>query len=48
MNRAGPVSRAGVSLLGSQHVCLTQQKSTLRLHDNRASPVIRDPGIAVP
>ena len=48
MSRAGPVSRAGVSLPGSQHVCQTQQKSTSRLHDNRASPVSRDPGIAVP
>ena len=48
MSRAGPVSRAGVSLPGSRHVCQTQQKSTSRLHDNRASPVSRDPGIAVP
>ena len=30
MSRAGPVSRAGLSL--------PQQKSTSRLHDNRASP----------
>ena len=43
MSRAGPFSRAGVSLPGSR-----QQKSTPRLHDNRASPVSRDPGIAVP
>ena len=42
------MSRAGVSLPGSRHVCETQQKSTLRLHDNRASPVSRDLGIAVP
>ena len=48
MSRAGPVSRAGVSLPGSRHVCQTQQKSTSRLHDNRANPVSRDPGIAVP
>ena len=48
MSRAGPVSRAGVSLPGFRHVCQTQQKSTSRLHDNRASPVSRDPGIAVP
>ena len=48
MSRAGPVSRAGVGLPGSRHVCSTQQKSTSRLHDNRASPVSRDPGIAVP
>ena len=48
MSRAGPVSRAGVSLPGSRHVCQTQQKSTSRLHDNRASPVSRDPDIAVP
>ena len=52
MSRAGPVSRAGVSLPGSRHVCQTQQKSTSRLHDNRAParlaeiPVsrCRDPG----
>ena len=48
MSRAGPVSRASVSLPGSRHVCQTQQKSTSRLHDNRASPVSRDPGITVP
>ena len=42
------MSRAGVSLPGSWHVCETQQNSTSRLHDNRASPVSRDPGIAVP
>ena len=48
MIRAGPVSEAGVSLPGSRHVCQTQQKSTSRLHDNRASPVSRDPGIGVP
>ena len=48
MSRAGPVSRAGVSLPGSRQVCSTQQKSTSRLHDNRASPVSRDPGMAVP
>ena len=42
------MSRAGVSLPGSRHVCQTQQKSTLRLHDNRASPVSRNPSIAVP
>ena len=47
MSRADPVSRVGVSLPGSWHVCETQQKSTSRLHDNRASPVSRDPGIAV-
>ena len=32
------MSQAGLSLPGSQHVCSTQQKSTSRLHDNRASP----------
>ena len=48
MSRAGPVSRAGVSLPGSWHVYKMQQNSTLRLHDNRASPVSRDPSIAVP
>ena len=48
MSRAGPVSRAGVSSPGSQHACKTQQKSTSQLHDNRASPVNQDPGIAVP
>ena len=32
---------------GSRHA-KKQQKSTLRLHDNRASPVSRDPGIAMP
>ena len=48
MSRAGPVSRAGVSLPGSRYVCSTQQNSTSRLHDNRASPVSRDPGMAVP
>ena len=49
MSRASPVSRAGVSLPGSRHVCCqTQQKSTPRLHDNWASPVSRDPSIAVP
>ena len=37
MSRDGPVSRAGLSLPGSLHVCLTQQKSTSRFHDNRAS-----------
>ena len=42
------MSRAGVSLPGCRHVCQTQQKSTSRLHDNRGSPVSRDPGIAVP
>ena len=30
------MSRAGVSLPGSWHVRETQQKSTSRLHDNRA------------
>ena len=48
MSQAGPVSRASVSLLGSRLVCQMQQKSTSRLHDNRAGPVSRDPGIAVP
>ena len=48
MRRAGLVSQAGVSLPGSRHVCLTQQKSTPRLHDNRASPVSRDLSTAVP
>ena len=48
MSRAGPVSRASVSLPGSRHVCQTKQNSTSRLHDNRASPVSRDPGVAVP
>ena len=48
MSRAGPVSRVGVRLPGSRHVCETQQNSTLQLHDNRASPVSRDLGIAVP
>ena len=42
------MSRVGVSLPGSQHVCQTQQKSISRLHENRANPVSRDPGIAVP
>ena len=42
VSRAGPVSPAGVSLPGSWH------DSTSRLHDYRASPVSRDPGIAVP
>ena len=42
------MSRVGVSLPGSQRVCQTEQKSTSRLHENRASPVSRDPGIAVP
>ena len=45
MSRAGPVSRAGVSLPGSRHVCQTQQKSTSRLHDNRArGPFLKRPG----
>ena len=48
VNQAGPVNRAGVSLPGSWHVCETQQKCTLGLHYNRASPVSRDLGIVVP
>lgn len=48
MRRAGLVRWAGVSLPGSQHIRLGEQKSTWRLHGNRASPVSQDPGIVVP
>ena len=37
--------RVGVSLPGSQHVCQTQQKSTSRLHEERArGPFLERPG----
>ena len=49
MSRAGPVSWALVSVCRDLGTFVKRlKKSTSRLHDNRASPVSRDPGIAVP
>ena len=37
-----------LALQRSRHLSLTQQKSTLRLYDNRASPVWWDTSIVMP
>ena len=37
-----------LALQRSRHLSKTQQKSTLRFHDNRASPVSWDPSIVMP